>query len=136
MGTFSIEMGIGDSQGSRYEYVEALVDSGSTYNILPASLLHRLGIEVQGNGTFKLADGKRVQRDLGQSWIRLNGEEYIAPVIFGDDDVQPLLGAVTLETFRLAIDPVEMRLIPVDGLMMRAGDMRIGDSSRDCSTGG
>ena len=32
MGTFRIEMGIGDPQGLRYEYVEALVDSGSTYN--------------------------------------------------------------------------------------------------------
>lgn len=118
MGTFHIEVGIGDSQGLRYEYVKALVDSGSTYNILPASLLRRLGIEVQGSGTFKLADGRRVERHLGQTWVRLNGEEYIAPVIFGADDVQPLLGAVTLEIFRLAIDPVEMRLIPVDGLMM------------------
>lgn len=120
MGTFSIEIGIGDSQGSRYEYVEALVDSG--YNILPASLLRRLGIGVQGSGAFRLADGKCVEREMGQTWVRLNGDEYIAPVIFGDEEVQPLLGAVTLEIFRLAIDPVDMRLIPVDGLMMATAD--------------
>ena len=121
MGTFRIEMGVGDPQGQSYEYVDALVDSGSTYNILPASQLRRLGIEVQGSGTFKLADGRRVEREMGQTWVRLNGDEYIAPVIFGDEGVQPLLGAVTLEIFRLAIDPVDMRLIPVDGLMMAAG---------------
>ena len=46
----------------------------------------------------------------------------MAPVIFGDEGVQPLLGAVTLEIFRLAINPVDMRLIPVDGLMMVAAD--------------
>ena len=120
MGTFQVEVGIGDPQGQRYEYVDALVDSGSTYNILPASLLRRLGIEVQGSGTFRLADGRRVEREMGETRIRLNGEDFTAPVVFGADDVQPLLGAVTLEIFRLAIDHVEMRLIPVDGLMMSA----------------
>ncbi len=121
MGTFQVEVGIGNPQGQHYEYVEALVDSGSTYNILPASLLRRLDIEVQGSGTFRLADGRRVEREMGETRIRLNGEDFTAPVVFGTDDVQPLLGAVTLEIFRLAIDPVDMRLIPVDGLMMAAG---------------
>ena len=121
MGTFRIDMGIGDPQGQRYEYVEALVDSGSTYNTLPASLLHSLDVEVQRSGTFRLADGRLVQRDLGQTWVRINEEAYIAPVVFGDDDVQPLLGAVTLEIFLLAIDPVQMRLVPVNGLMMTVG---------------
>ena len=120
MGTFQVEVGVGDPQGQRYEYVEALVDSGSTYNILPASLLSKLGIEVQGSGTFRLADGRRVRRDMGETRIRLNGEDYMAPVVFGDEGVQPLVGAVTLEIFRLAIDPVDMRLMPVDGLMMAA----------------
>ena len=118
MGTFRIEMGIGDPQGLRYEYVEALVDSGSTYNILPASLLRRLGVQARRSRTFRLADGRRIQRELGQTWVRINGEEYIAPAVFGDEDTQPLLGAVTLEIFQLGIDPVGMRLIPVDGLMM------------------
>ncbi len=115
-------MGVGDPQGQHYEFVQALVNSGSTYNILPASLLQRLGVEILGSGTFRLADGRRVERDMGETRVRLNGEDYMAPVIFGTDDVQPLLGAVTLEIFRLAIDPVEMRLIPVDGLMMAAAD--------------
>ena len=123
MGTFRVEMGIGDLQGQQYEYVEALVDSGSTYNILPASVLRRLGVQVRRSGTFRLADGRSVQRELGQTWVRLNNEEYIAPVVFGDEDAQPLLGAVTLEIFGLGIDPVGMRLIPVEGLMMSSSDI-------------
>ena len=118
MGTFQVEIGVGSPQGLRYEYVNALVDSGSTYNILPASMLRRLGIEIQGSGTFRLADGRRVERDLGQTRVRINGQEATAPVIFGDETTQPLLGAVTLEIFGLGIDPVDMRLIPVDGLMV------------------
>lgn len=123
MGTFRIEMGISDPQGQRYEYVEALVDSGSTYNILPASMLRRLGVEVWRSSTFSLADGRSVRRDLGQARVQIEGEEAIAPVVFGDEGVQPLLGAVTLEIFGLGIDPVGMRLIPVDGLMMAAADI-------------
>ena len=122
MGTFQVEMGVGDPQGLRYEYVNALVDSGSTYNILPASLLRSLDVAVQRSGTFRLADGRLVERELGQTWIRINEEAYVAPVIFGNDDAQPLLGAVTLEIFLLAIDPVQMRLVPVNGLMMSATD--------------
>ncbi|MCY4577496.1 MAG: hypothetical protein OXD31_00465 [Chloroflexi bacterium] len=125
MGTFRVEMGIGDPDGLRYEYVDALVDSGSTYNILPASLLRRLDVQVRRSATFRLADDRRVQRELGQTWVRLNGEEYIAPVVFGDDEAQPLLGAVTLEIFQLGIDPVGMRLIPVEGLMMSAPEIMI-----------
>ena len=117
MGTFHIEIGIGDPQGQRYEYVDALVDSGSTYNILPASLLRRLGIEVQGSGTFRLADGRRVERKLGQTRVRLDGKECFAPVVFGDNDSQPVLGTVSLAIFGLGLDPMGMRLIPVDGLM-------------------
>ena len=126
MGTFRVEMGIGDPEGLRYEYVDALVDSGSTYNILPASLLRRLDVQVRRSATFRLADDRRVQRELGQTWVRLNGEEYIAPVVFGDDEAQPLLGAVTLEIFQLGIDPVGMRLIPVEGLMMPAPEIMTG----------
>ncbi len=121
MGTFRVEMRIGDPQGLRYECVEALVDSGSTYNILPASLLRRLGVQVRRSGTFRLADGRSVQRELGQTWIRLNGEEHIAPAVFGDEDAQPLLGTVTLEIFQLGIDPVGLRLIPVEGLWNACG---------------
>ncbi len=40
------------------------------------------------------------------------------PVIFGDEDRQPLLGAATLEIFRLGVDPVSRHLIPAPGLLM------------------
>ena len=118
-------MGIGDPEGLRFEYVDAFVDSGATYNIVPASLLRRLDVQVRRSGTFRLADDRRVQRELGQTWVRLNGDEAVAPVVFGDEGVQPLLGAVTLEIFQLGIDPVRMRLIPVEGLMMSAPEIMI-----------
>ena len=118
MGTFQVQMEIGDPQGGRYEPIDVLVDSGATYTLLPGSLLQRLGVRPYSTRTFELADGSRIHTAFGSTWARLDGELSITPVVFGDDDVQPLLGAVTLEIFSLGIDPVNSRLIPVVALLL------------------
>ena len=118
MGNFHVAMEVGDMQGLRYEPVQALVNSGATYNILPAPLLRRLGVRPTESGSFILADGRRIQRHMGQTWVRLEGREYVAPVVFGGADTQPILGSVTLKIFGLGIDPVAERLIPVEGYML------------------
>ena len=120
MGTFSVEMQIGDPDGLHFESVEAIVDSGSTYTTAPTSLLRDLGVAPLSTGVFALADGSRTEREIGQTWVRLKDESYIVPIVFTDERSQPLLGAVTLEIFRLGIDPVLMRLVPVKGLLMAA----------------
>ena len=117
MGVFHVELEIGDPLGERYESVEALVDSGAVYTFLPSSLLSELGVEPLTTRSFVLADGTRIQREIGQTWVQLDGERLISPVIFGDDNATPLLGAVTMEIFSLGIDMVNMRLIPVDAIM-------------------
>lgn len=116
MGTFTVILDIGDPSGSRWEPVEALVDTGATYTVLPSSLLQELGIVPHRMASFVLADGRRVERSLGRAWIRLEAQEELSLVVFGDDAV---LGAVTLEEFCLAPDPVAQRLVPVPALMMR-----------------
>ena len=65
-----------------------------------------------------MAHSSRIECDIGRTWLKLEDGEEIVPVIFGDEDSQPLLGAVTLEIFRLGVDPVSQRLIPVPGLLM------------------
>ena len=120
MGTFSVELQVGDPSGSRFENVEAMVDSGATYTVLPASLLDCLGVMPHAVRHFVLADGNRIGRRFGRTWIRLDNREDVSPVVFWDDDARPLLGAVTLEIFSLSIDPVNQRLVPVDALMLAA----------------
>lgn len=118
MGTFLVQIELGDPEGRRYETVEALVDTGATYTTVPGSTLRRLGVSPHTRGTFVLADSSRIERDIGRTWLKLEEGEEIVPVIFGDEDSQPLLGAVTLEIFRLGVDPVSQRLIPGPGLLM------------------
>lgn len=117
MGTFSVRIEVGDRDRERFEPVEALVDTGSTYTVLPRGLLQELGVPVDRRARFVLADATEVERDIGRTWVRFDGREEFTLVVFGDE---ALLGAVTLEEFLLAPDPSSGQLVPVRGLMMLA----------------
>ncbi len=115
---FQVELEVGDPEGQRYETISAMVDSGATYTMLPTSFLRELGVEAIESRTFILDDDRRMQRGFGQTWIRIDGRRIASPIVFGDDNAMPLLGAVTLEIFALGIDPVNGRLIPVDSFLL------------------
>jgi large subunit ribosomal protein L1 len=100
--------------------VEALVDTGATFTSASRSLLEALGHRPIAQRPFELADGRVVQRDLGEVPIRIDGEVRTTTCVFGEEGSPTLLGAVTLEQFLLAPDPVRRRLVPVRGLAMMA----------------
>ena len=117
MGTFSVTIEAGDPQGQRFRAVEALVDTGASYTTLPASILRDLGVSPHGHRPFLLAMGGTVTRDIGRTWVRIDGRVEMTIVVFADEGALPLLGAVTLEEFGLGIDPVAKKLIPVPGFL-------------------
>src|SRR3972149_10196582 len=118
MGTFKVAVEVGAPTGERFERFEALVDTGSTYSVFPASVLRRLGVQPHRRSTFELADGSQTEWELGRTWLRLDGRQEMSLVVFGAEGVEPMLGAVALEGVLLAPDPVRKRLVPVRGLMM------------------
>ena len=118
VGTFQVVIEIGNPAGERYERVEVLVDTGASYTMVPAPLLERLGVAPHVRAPFLLADGRQVERDIGRTWVRVDGRAELTLIVFGDPGTQPLLGAYTLEGLRLAADPVGRRLIPVPGLLL------------------
>lgn len=118
MGTFKVEIEIGDATGERWERIEALVDTGATYTWVPANVLRRLGLQPQFRRPFLTADGRQIEREMAEAVARLDGEQRTTIVIFGDEGSVALLGAYTLEAFGVAADPVNRRLVPVPGLLM------------------
>ena len=50
--------------------------------------------------------------------VEIDGNRLTTIAIFGDPGSEALLGAVTLEQFSLAPDPVSKRLVPVEALLM------------------
>ena len=113
MGLFNVPIGVGDPQGERFQIVEALVDTGATFSIVPAPILDDLGVEPQRSGSFELADGSFRDYRIGETILRVEGEEVHSAVVFGDEDMDPILGAYTLECTGLALDSSRKRLIRV-----------------------
>ncbi len=118
MGTFSVDIEIGDPDGNRSESVRALVDTGASYTTVPSSVLRNMTVTAHDRVTFILADGRRVQRDLGRTWVRIQGRSEITLVVFGDEESEALLGAYTLQGLLLGVDTPNERLMPVPGLLM------------------
>jgi len=118
MSTFTVPLEIGSPDGQRWERIEAVVETGSTYSWVPRDVLSRLGIQPRVRREFETADQRVIERDLGIALSRTDGEELPALVVFVDPGGTPLLGAYTLEGFGLGADPVRGRLMPVRGLAM------------------
>ena len=114
MGVFYSGFTVRNEDGDRSLELEAMVDTGASFTIIPSILLQSIGIRPHRQVTMKPADGSPVEYPLGRAWITLNGETEIALVAFGDDNAQPLLGAHTLEAFALAADPYNGRLVPAN----------------------
>ena len=117
MGTFTVTLQVGDLAGQNFAEVEALVDTGATYTVLPKEVLDRLGIPQEGGRRFELGDDRVVEYPIGYARVRLREDETIALVVLGQEGAKPLLGATALEHLSLAVDPIHQRLVPVTALL-------------------
>lgn len=119
MGTFRENIKIANSEDlSKSIEIEAVVDSGAAYTWVPAGILEQLGISRKLKRKLKIADGSIIERDAGIAYVSLRDGVLPTVVIFGDEGSEPLLGAITLEEFALAIDPVNKVLVPIPALLL------------------
>jgi predicted aspartyl protease len=117
MGTFSVIIEVGNLQGGTCEELEAMPDTGATPTVIPASVLRRLGITPTQRKIFEYANGNQVELDMAPAIVRVEGEETITWVIFGEEGGGALLGAYTLEGMFLGVDPYNQSLTPVRGVL-------------------
>ncbi len=118
MGTFRTSIEVARDARGPFEVVDALVDSGATYTVLPRILLERLGVPPSDTQVFVLADGRQIDRPVGELTVRIDERTRTTVVVFGEGDAESLLGAVTLESFGLGIDPVKQELVRVSGYLV------------------
>jgi len=105
---------------SRRKEVEALVDTGAVYTMLPTSFLQSLDISPIGERKFKLANGDYRPYQTGEAYVEINefGFGATSIVIFGPEDSTPLLGVTTLENLGLQVDPTAGKLKPMELLLL------------------
>jgi clan AA aspartic protease len=87
-----------------------LVDTGATDCMAPASELRKIGVLSVGRKKYELANGKVEEFDFGLVEITIMGEVTAGRVIFGPDEVEPLLGVTALESVGLSLDPATQTL--------------------------
>jgi predicted aspartyl protease len=104
-------MEIGPLDGSRYETINAMVDTGATFSQIPSSLLRELGIVPARPVESQLADGSIVHDWVGDMRIRIDGREGYSTVLFGEEGSPILMGSYALEGVVLAVDPHNQCLV-------------------------
>lgn len=117
MGTFTVPVMVGNPYSAARETVDALVDTGAAFSVMPASLLRRLGIEATRTRRLRLANGEVEERQTGMAFFEVDSMDGEARVVFGPEGLY-LLGATTLEGLSFIVDPINKRLIVEDALLM------------------
>lgn len=119
MSTFSVQAFVANpTRPDRRLGVELVIDTGATYTLLPDEIVRHLELATPWQRTAMLASGEDMTFPMGHVLMRLGGEEMPTIFLAGPPGCQGLIGAVTLEEFALAADPVHQRLVPVPRVLL------------------
>jgi clan AA aspartic protease len=100
--------------------VRFLVDTGAVFTVLPETVWRAIGLKAERVAEFTLADGTAIRRDVSECRIQVGGRAATSPVVLGGPTDAPLLGAVTLETLGLMVNPLTRELLPMRLMLSRA----------------
>lgn len=105
-------------KSEKFAEINFLIDSGAVYSLVPGKILDELEIEPYREMIFSLADGTSIKRKVCSAYFEFNGEGGPAPVVYGEEGDEPLLGATTLESLGLVLNPFSRTLHPMRMLMV------------------
>jgi len=113
MGLFRITIGVESARerGAIVHVPDALVDTGSESTWVPRAFLEDIGVAVEKRRSFIVADGRRLEREVGYAILHAVGTTTIDEVVFAEENDFAILGAHSLEGMNLRVDPVRKALI-------------------------
>lgn len=95
-----------DPTAIRSVEMEGLVDTGATMLVLPADVVERLGVAIEGHRTVKCANGTiaKVPRATGVR-IEILGRDMTCDALVEAAGTTALIGQIPLEGLDLVVDP-------------------------------
>ena len=122
VGIFRTTIGIEspDERGRVTELTDTLVDTGSEFTWVPRALLRSLGIHPERRQAFVVADGRRIDRDIGFAIVHAGGISAPDIVVFAEPGDMTLLGVRSLEGLNLRVDVVGKRLVEAGPIITAA----------------
>jgi clan AA aspartic protease len=110
MGLTHVVVKIGNLGSDEFYDANFLVDTGAVESMAPASELKRVGIKPVGKRTYELASGELRDYEYGLAQLGFMGEITSTDIIFGPENVEPILGVLALEGAGFIVDPKSQTL--------------------------
>lgn len=114
MGIIHVKIRVFSANLAQEEWIEVLVDAGSTLTWIPEDAAIRLGIQPTGVALFDTADGRTLERPIADAPIECLGiRGYVGLVLARPGDA-PVLGVTAMERLGLEVDPIRRMLRRTD----------------------
>jgi len=113
MGTFQVEIEIGDPQGERWEKLSATVGTKSALAWAPREVLEGLGVQPEKRISLRHLDGRLIKRDVAQTKVRIGEKTQTVTVVFGEKRDSVLVGSDTLQEMSLQADLDKGTITPI-----------------------
>ncbi|MDI6810928.1 MAG: retroviral-like aspartic protease family protein [archaeon] len=109
MGHIKVEGRIYNIEGTKSKDVVAIVDTGATLTVIPEEIARELGLKERGESGVRTGAGI-IKLKRGRAIVEIEGKETVQDVLISDIIDKVLIGAVTLESLALTVDPLTGRL--------------------------
>lgn len=104
----------GSLDRTRWETIEATIDTGSAHCQVSRSIAERLGAVEEFRQRMVLADGTVAEESVSYLFLALDESLPAVPttVVIGGEDAPAIVGHIALEQLAVGLDPRTGRLVP------------------------
>ena len=114
MANFTVRLKVWNpARPERVAELDAWADTGAAYSWVLRSRLEPLGVEVVRRLRFQTIQGNTVERDLAAVFLDADGFKGGDNVVLGEPGDLEVIGAHSLESLGLTVDPVHKKLVPL-----------------------
>ena len=121
MGIFTAKLRIWNpASSSSTEEIDAMVDTEASYSWVLRTRLEHLDVRPVRRMQFRTIEGNTIERDLVPVFVAADGFTGGDNVVMAEPGDMEVIGAHTLESLGLTVDPVGKKLVPVVELALTA----------------
>lgn len=118
MSVFRVQFSVGDPERRHWRELSALVDVSNPVSFLPGAILRELEVAPSMTRSFTMSDGNRQDFNFGYTWFELNGRQGMTFFVFDEENEQPRLGRIAVNSILLEVDQAQEKLVPMTNLLL------------------
>jgi predicted aspartyl protease len=114
MSTFTVKVKVWNpAEPNRFAEADVWADTGAAYSWISKARLEPMGVQKVRRLQFRTIEGHTIERDLAAVFLSADGYTGGDNVVVAESGDLEVLGAHSLESLGLAVDPVHKKLIPL-----------------------